>query len=339
MNRILRRPMFRKGGSASNGIMTGVDRQPYQQAGLVERVRQAYPGIKELYTELAPRTSTPFGPGTGSGFLTGFGLNLLSQTPTGNIFSTAATAARDPFQRFQNAKSAEQAQDESINRAILGDVISGEYEKDIEAQKALAKNAEKQFAALAQDERYGALLEQSQKQEAALEEAIATGDKQKIKESRDRLNITKSRIFQIESPILKDLNIPETVIEDEIEDIVSKSEAEGKPISRLDALNIVIRKIIEGSIGRTKSKDGGRIGYEVGGEVEKPMINQTSAPVIAMDYTTLRARLPKQIGDDIVKLLAESEQALSDFANIRTQEDVDQFNQTYRVNLVLPQEV
>ena len=69
------------------------------------------------------------------------------------------------------------------------------------------------------------------------------------------------------------------------------------------------------------------------------MMNQTSAPVIAMDYTTLRARLPRQVVDDIVKLLAESEEALTDFANIRTQKDVDQFNQAYRVNLVLPQEV
>ena len=69
------------------------------------------------------------------------------------------------------------------------------------------------------------------------------------------------------------------------------------------------------------------------------MMNRTSAPVVAMDYTTLRSRLPKQIGDDIVKLIAESEEALTDFANIRTQEDVDKFNDTYRVNLVLPQEV
>ena len=35
-----------------------------------------------------------FMPGTGPGFLTGFGLNLLSTPPTGNIFQTAATAAK-----------------------------------------------------------------------------------------------------------------------------------------------------------------------------------------------------------------------------------------------------
>ena len=36
-----------------------------------------------------------------SQFLTEFGLNLLSQSPTGNIFQTAAKAAKEPFQRLQ----------------------------------------------------------------------------------------------------------------------------------------------------------------------------------------------------------------------------------------------
>ena len=30
MNRVLKRPMFRMGGSSSDGIMTGVDRAPFQ---------------------------------------------------------------------------------------------------------------------------------------------------------------------------------------------------------------------------------------------------------------------------------------------------------------------
>ena len=57
-----------------------------------------------------------------------------------------------------------------------------------------------------------------------------------------------------------------------------------------------------------------------------------------LSYDELRARLPKEIGDDIVTLLANSYQALGDFAQIRTQTDVDQFNQKYQVQLVLPQE-
>ena len=57
-----------------------------------------------------------------------------------------------------------------------------------------------------------------------------------------------------------------------------------------------------------------------------------------VSYDELRARLPQQITDDIVNLLAESYEALADFAQIATQSDVDNFNSKYGVELVLPQE-
>ena len=40
------------------------------------------------------------------GFLTSFGLNLLSTPPQGNIFQTAAMAAREPFNRLQASQAA-----------------------------------------------------------------------------------------------------------------------------------------------------------------------------------------------------------------------------------------
>jgi hypothetical protein len=52
----------------------------------------------------------------------------------------------------------------------------------------------------------------------------------------------------------------------------------------------------------------------------------------------LRARLPKEITDDIVRLIASSPEALEDFATIQTQQDVVLFNQKYDVELVLPAE-
>jgi len=82
--------------------------------------------------------------------------------------------------------------------------------------------------------------------------------------------------------------------------------------------------------------DGGRIGLQMGGESMPADQGTTEEPKI--DFATLRARLPKEIGDDIVKLIALSPEALEDFATIATQQDVDLFNQKYSVNLVLPQE-
>ena len=77
MNRTLKRPMFRIGGSAGTGITSGLD-QP----------RKQYANGSQMPSFQA--TGLP-------GFLTSFGLNLLSTPPQGNIFQTAATAAKDPF--------------------------------------------------------------------------------------------------------------------------------------------------------------------------------------------------------------------------------------------------
>ena len=63
-----------------------------------------------------------------------------------------------------------------------------------------------------------------------------------------------------------------------------------------------------------------------------------ASPVQSLTFEELRARLPNSITDDIVTLIASSEQAFTDFANIQTQQDVNSFNQKYEVNLKLPAE-
>jgi hypothetical protein len=80
-------------------------------------------------------------------------------------------------------------------------------------------------------------------------------------------------------------------------------------------------------------KEGGRVNMAMGGATETP-----AAPVdTKLSFDELRSRLPKEITDDIVRLVSTSEEALQDFAYIRTQGDVEKFNTKYGVNLVLPQ--
>ena len=57
MAKILSRPMFRKGGSANNGIMDGlVDRKGYDQGTTWEETLEKYPSINcLLYTSPSPR--------------------------------------------------------------------------------------------------------------------------------------------------------------------------------------------------------------------------------------------------------------------------------------------
>lgn len=87
MNRTLKRPMFRIGGSAGTGITSGLD-QPQKMAN----------GGRTGYNQGSMPTFQTSGL---PGFLTNFGLNLLATPPQGNIFQTAATAARDPFNQLQ----------------------------------------------------------------------------------------------------------------------------------------------------------------------------------------------------------------------------------------------
>jgi hypothetical protein len=73
-------------------------------------------------------------------------------------------------------------------------------------------------------------------------------------------------------------------------------------------------------------------------EEQIPIAAATEEQPAQLSYDELRARLPQEITDDIVNLLANSYEALADFAQIATQTDVDTFNSKYEVELVLPQE-
>jgi hypothetical protein len=102
-------------------------------------------------------------------------------------------------------------------------------------------------------------------------------------------------------------------------------------------------KMIKESMGLA---EGGRANYNMGGDVMEEQVTEISetetqpkevAPTgDGLSYEELRSRLPKEITDDIVVILAESPQALVDFAEIQTQTDVDEFNMKYGVNLSLP---
>ena len=50
MARILKRPMFNRGGSTNNGIMTGLkDRTGYDNGTLVTRAKELAPGFEEVF--------------------------------------------------------------------------------------------------------------------------------------------------------------------------------------------------------------------------------------------------------------------------------------------------
>jgi hypothetical protein len=114
--------------------------------------------------------------------------------------------------------------------------------------------------------------------------------------------------------------------------------------------NITMYDAIINGIVTVNKKDGGRIGYALGtNPMEAPpemaamstkAVSSEQVPTEEvsknLSFEELRNRLPKEITDDVVNLIKDSNEALQDFSYIRTQGDVNKFNMKYGVNLVLP---
>jgi len=129
MNRTLKRPMFRIGGSAGTGITSGLD-QPQKMAN----------GGRTGYQQ----GSMPSFQASGvPGFLTSFGLNLLATPPQGNIFQTAGMAAREPFNQLQTSQ-ARQRQLEAEKAFLRSERLEGQkfdesqLTKKLETQERIA---------------------------------------------------------------------------------------------------------------------------------------------------------------------------------------------------------
>ena len=380
MNRVLKRPMFRMGGSTGTGITSGLD-QPRKQYENGDRVTQGLdPFIRDVKATYAksgamPRQS-PLAAGTLPGFLTQFGLDLVSRTPTGNIFQTAGMAAQEPFKQFQAGVAQRGDTRAALNRDIIGKAI--DLKTTADAADASMKKTQMLIDAdiAALDQEHANEIEKIN-----LEAQLGTGDSTTYarKQAADAYRATFA-------PQLQDLDDKIKATEDP--DLRSQYQTEktgllNKIIRGEQAIYLgqqtdvefsrdVILKILGGAATAGELEDvegitnifnaisqifpnyqeilgpdfkmpqpmasGGRAGYNVGGMTNPVTATQQQAQVQDLSYTELRSRLPESINNDVVNILANSKQALLDFANIRDQQDVEEFNQRYNVNLTIPQE-
>ena len=152
MKRILKRPMFKMGGDVENvGIMDGMRNRYKTGAGV--QIEGMKPGSTEIVMDYSKTGSMPTTADSRlqrrlelinrltpkpdiNQFLIDFGLNLASGPPRGNILSTAATAARDPFQRFM---AGQQAADKT-RAALAIDALTDDDRLAIERQAELMAN-------------------------------------------------------------------------------------------------------------------------------------------------------------------------------------------------------
>ena len=100
-NRTLNRPMFRRGGRAGGGIMTGVQRQGYSGEDGESSVQLNDP-MKDIGKKVQDRVNiieslTPKYPYKGSDFFMGLGANILAAPGGQPILQTIGGAAKDPL--------------------------------------------------------------------------------------------------------------------------------------------------------------------------------------------------------------------------------------------------
>ncbi len=366
MNRTLRRPMFRTGGSAE-GITSGLQpRQGYAEPpGNVKqndlsKIDLRNMNMQEL-KDLASRVSYQPRGTNFNDFLINMGLDLVSRPRSGNIFQQVATSAKGPYEKFMEGKksAAEQkyASESDMFKTLIAaqaDMASGE------GGKTYAK------LEIADD------IERTMQEILKLEEEFKTANPERKVEIQNSLNQKNARLSYLskENTVGKSLMQQTEFAEDVLKSIVKRLENEmiddpnnpGQKIKKYpdgdndpELLKEAYRQYakffekVPEPITEELKADGGRIGYQQGMMVQPqtsgmqpatmPMDQGTTIPEQPkIDYETLRARLPQEITDDIVRLIAASPEALEDFATIATQQDVDQFNKKYSVNLVLPQE-
>ena len=98
-NRTLNRPMFRRGGKAGGGIMTGVQRQGYQGTddAADQRVKKLDTETSFLQKAIGDRPEIKPYPYKASDFFMGLGANILAQPGGQPIFQTIGQAGIDPL--------------------------------------------------------------------------------------------------------------------------------------------------------------------------------------------------------------------------------------------------
>jgi hypothetical protein len=360
--------MFRIGGSAEEGITSGLaPRTRYEHGGDHEndvfgrKIGDVLGGdmtlgqLRELSKQMAykPRGTNVYD------FLTEFGLDIASRPPEGGIIATAASAAKKPYERFLTRK---------------GEAEAAGYVSESDMFKTLIKAGATAYG----DTGLAGKTEQWKMEQIpglvnsiANLEAIPEEDRtidQRNKLSSDQI---KLRRLEKEDPFVawflaqpkiglglwKDIK-SKLIIEDAQSDDPKYNPELGEddPQLIIDAF-IDFRKKVKG-MGKA---EGGRIGYANAGPVDyavQPMQNtmygegenvlRGEGTAIVDDgmpeelsgitYEELRARLPQEVSDEVVRLLANSAEALEDFATIQTEQDIANFNKKYGVNLVLPAE-
>jgi len=331
MSRIFNRPMFKLGGKPNSdgvGITSGLNRQGYED-GTPSNYDQLIKHSKEALENMdnMGKISTPE--------LAIMASNVLGKG--GSIYDMITNATEEIMPAYGNYKKVQ-----STLPAAKANIYKGLTDIDFMKRGLDIK----EMAATRQlDKEYA--MEINRKADAFL--ASAKLDAQRAGQELDKAVIAEYEAMKIIALGRAFLSLDEARLQ------------ATKLLQKDDEMALVDQDEVDRIVAiltgdRYKMAKGGRVGYAMGMgpvmdqqtealDIQTPTGNEeivdtqteVMQPGASQDpFVLLRARLPKEITDDVVKLIAYNPEAFKDFAAIESQQDVINFNITYGVELVIP---
>jgi len=348
MSRILRRPMFRGGrvDSRGTGIVSG-----FAKGGSVNTPKRGlvdgpggYAGteVVDIYEQIKQRMPARKSQLSMSDYLqiASAGADILGAPSEGGGIGGALRTAAKPLSALgKNLASGFSAQEQS-DSDLIKSLVGAQAEYNIGVMKANKPfEIDVQIKYL---EEYWNPKIKAETDPIKQKELINKKEEEKRFAARGGTLASKYKVF---AP--KNVELATEIVKDSLETQLGR-----EPTA--DEVSTAVSKYLSNQANSFAGfAEGGQVMSDVNMETITPkgmedvnVATEEQIPVAAateqqpaqLSYDELRARLPKEITDDIVNLLANSYEALADFAQIATQTDVDTFNSKYEVELVLPQE-
>jgi len=133
MSRVLKRPMFRKGGPAMEGVMTGIEDRTNFANGTTQKM------IEERAKLLQAAVGQPSRGAALTNFLLQFGPAIASRPTTGNIFADIAGAAQAPAADLAKQIGAEDAFKRQLGLSAASGILSEQAAERLAEIKAKSK--------------------------------------------------------------------------------------------------------------------------------------------------------------------------------------------------------
>jgi len=321
--KVMQRPMFKMGGKAASqgtGITSGLDEKVNMSDGRANystgpQTRSEF--LKSAFDKLARRDEALAG-----------AEDLINLQALGRVGSVLATEeSNNPLEILKNlALSGTEIALPALSAKKKLDLRRTDPTTDLAFAKALKESSG-----------FGEKVYDKKKRDlAAINKAIA---ELRAKDKNADISALEEQKLLIFSGFDTEQSIKAGII-----DAYYK---ENETMPSADYVNKTYQKRLE-AFGKSGNAAGGipnRVNRQMGSPMmgEQPMANPmaTERKDVAMEtegqgndaYAMLRARLPQEIPDDVVKLIAYNKEAFADFASIKNQEDVSSFNQKYGVSM------